>query len=97
MDFENLFSIESHEIHIRIEWDLFLHYLESKSFHMKSSSFFQVLVEFSSPVHDFGCSTHFEKFVSLSTSSMLNHMRIGNKVHVLSTCIFKISENFHHL
>ena len=59
VDFENLFSIKSHEIHLKIEWDLFLHDLESKSFHMKSSWFFQFLVDFSSLVHEFGCLAHF--------------------------------------
>ena len=66
-DCKNLFSIESHGIHLGIEWDLFLHDPEWKSYHMKSSSIFQFLVEFSSPVHDFGCSTIFFKFMSLST------------------------------
>ena len=71
MDCENLFSIESHEIHLRIETCLFLNDLESKYFHMKSSLFFQLLVEFSSPVHEFGCSSHSNKFVSLSIFSIL--------------------------
>ena len=56
-DYKNLFSTKSHEIHLRIEWDLFLHNLEWKSYHMKSSWIFQFLVKFSSPVHDFGYSS----------------------------------------
>ena len=55
MECKNLFSSESHEIHPGIEWDLFLHDLEWKSYHMKSSLIFQFLVKFSSLVHDFGC------------------------------------------
>jgi hypothetical protein len=50
---KNLFLIESHEIFIQIEWDLFHCDLQLKSFHMKSSLFFRVLVEFSSLVHGF--------------------------------------------
>ena len=84
-------------MNLRIEWDLFLHDIESKSFHMKSSSFFQFLVEFSLPMDDFGCSTHFVKFLSLSTCSTQCHMRIGNQVQELSQCIFKLLEVFHHL
>ena len=56
-DCKNLFSVKSHEIHLKIKWDLFIHDLEWKSYHIKSSSTFQFLVEFSSPVHDFRCST----------------------------------------
>ena len=50
---KNLFLIESNEIHLQIEWELFHCYLEVKYFHMNSSLFFQVLVEFSSFVHGF--------------------------------------------
>ena len=39
-DCKNLFSIESHEIHLGIEWDLFLHDQELKSYHIKSCSIF---------------------------------------------------------
>jgi hypothetical protein len=55
------------------------------------------LIEFSSLMHEFGCLAHFNKFVNLSTYSMQNHMNIGNQVQVSSKCIFKLSENFHHL
>ena len=96
-DYKNLFSPESNEIYLGIEWDLFLHDPKWKSYHMKSSSFFQFLVEFSSPVHEFGCSTHFDKFVSLRTSSMQNHMSIGNQVQDWSKCTIKLMESFHHL
>ena len=54
---KHLFSTKFHEMHLGIKWDLFLHDPKWKSYHMKSSSIFQFLVEFSSLVHDFGCST----------------------------------------
>ena len=54
-DCKNAFSFESHEILLRIDWNMFLHDLVWKSHHMKPSSFFQFLVEFSPPTHDFGC------------------------------------------
>jgi hypothetical protein len=57
MDCKNLFSPKYYEIHLGIEWDMFLHDPELKSYHMKSCSVFQFLVEFSSLVHDFGCSS----------------------------------------
>ena len=63
----------------------------------KVKLFFSFLVEFLSPVHEFGCSTHFVKFVILSTSSNQNHMRIGNQVQNLSKCTIKIPKSFHHL
>ena len=50
---KNLFSIESHEILIWIEWDLFNCDIEVKIFHMNSSWFFQILVAFSLSVHGF--------------------------------------------
>ena len=59
-DGKHLFSTKYHEIHLGIEWDMFLHDLEWKSYHMKSCSIFQLLVEFSSPVHDFGCLAIFQ-------------------------------------
>ena len=96
-DCKNLFSTKSHEIHLEIEWYLFLHDPEWESYHMKSSSIFQFLVKFSLPVHDFGCLAHFVKFVSLSTCSTQNHVRIGNQVHDLLECIFNPPESFHHL
>ena len=55
---KNLFSAESHEIHLRIEWDMFLQDPEWKYYHMKPCSIFQFLVEFSSPTHYFGCSAN---------------------------------------
>jgi len=55
MDCKNLFSPESHEIHLGIEWDMVLHDPKWKSYHMKSSSIFQFWVKFSLPVHDFDC------------------------------------------
>jgi hypothetical protein len=55
-DCKNLFSPKSHEIHIGIEWDMFLHDPKWKSYHMNSCLIFQFLVKFSSLVHDFGCS-----------------------------------------
>jgi hypothetical protein len=58
-DCKNLLSTKTHEIHLRYEWDFFLHDPEWKSYHTKSCSIFHLLVEFSSPMHDFGCSTIF--------------------------------------
>ena len=63
---KNLFSIESHEILIQIEWDLFHCDLEVKSFHMNSSYFFRVLVTFSSSMHGFVVQPMFTKFENLS-------------------------------
>ena len=40
MDCKNLFSTKSHEIHLKIKRELFLHDLEWKSYHIKSSSIF---------------------------------------------------------
>ena len=51
------FSSKSHERHLRIKWNMFLHDPDWKSHHMKPCSVFQFLVEFSPPTHDFGCSS----------------------------------------
>lgn len=56
-DCKSLFSPKSHERHVRIELDMFLHDPKWKYHLMKPCSVFQFLVEFSSPTHDFGCST----------------------------------------
>ena len=40
MDCENLFSIEYHEIHLRIEWDLFIHDIEFKILSYEVKFFF---------------------------------------------------------
>ena len=58
MDCKNLFSPKSHEINLRIKWEMFLTDHERKSYHMNPCSIFQFLVEFSSPTHEFGCSTN---------------------------------------
>ena len=40
---------------------------------------------------------HFDKFKNLSTSSNINHIRIGNQIQNLSKCTINLLENFHHL
>ena len=62
-----MFSIKSHQILIRIEWDLLHCFLEEKSFHINSSCFFLVLVKISLSVHGFVVvQPMFTKFDSLS-------------------------------
>ena len=86
-----------HRLYIEIEWDMFVHDPEWKSYHMKSSSFFSVFGQIFIARAWFWLFIHFVKFVSLRTSSTQNHMRIGNQVHDLWKFIFKLPESFQHL
>ena len=98
---KNTFSIESQEILIQIEWDLFNCDLEVKIFHMNSSSFFRVFVEISSTVHGFeAIQPMFIKFNSLSNheshrdlipSSYLTHLHTQAFRKISQLVIFKLS------
>jgi hypothetical protein len=54
---KNTFSSKYHEIHLIIDWNIFLHDPTWKYHLMRPCSNFQFLVEVSPPTHDFGCST----------------------------------------
>ena len=58
-DCKNTFSPKSHEILLRIDWNMFLHNPTWKYYLMKPCSNFQFLVEISPTTHDFGCSSYF--------------------------------------
>ena len=98
---KNTFSIESQEILIRIEWDLFHRDLEAKIFHMNSSWFFRVFDEISSTVHGFeAVEPMFIKFDSSSNnethrdvipSSYLTYLNTQDFRKFLQVVIFKLS------
>ena len=94
---KNLFSTKSHEIHLGIEWDLFLHDIEWKSYHIKSCSIFLVFGRIFITSAWIWMFSHFVKFVSLSAFSTQNHIRIRNQVQSLSKYKIKLLESFHHL
>ena len=96
-DCKNLFSIETHEIHLGIKWDLFLHDPEWKSYHMKSMFIFSIIGRIFITRAWFWLFSHFAKFVNLRTCSTQNKMRIGNQVQNLSKCTNKLPKSFHHL
>ena len=54
LDCKPTFSYEYHEIHITIEWNMFLHDPTWKYHLMESCSNFQFLVEISPPTHEIG-------------------------------------------
>ena len=97
---KNLFSIESHEILIRIEWDLFHCDLEVKIFHMNSSWFFWILVTFSLSVHGFevvqpmfikfDSSSNYESHRDGISSSWLTHMNTKAFRKISRLVIFKL-------
>ena len=68
-DCKQIFSTKSHEIHLGIEWDLFLHDPEWKFYHMKSSSFFSFFGRIFIARAWFWFFIHFVKFMSLRTLS----------------------------
>ena len=98
---KNTFSIESQEILIQIEWDLFHCDLEVKIFHMNSSLFFRVFDEISSTVHGFEVvEPMFIKFDSSSNnethrdvipSSYLTYLNTQAFRKFLQVVIFKLS------
>ena len=79
-DYKDIFSSISREIHLRIEWNMFLHDPTWKYHHMKPCSFFQFFGRIFTARTWFWLFSLFVKFVSLSTFSTLIHMRRGNKV-----------------
>jgi hypothetical protein len=98
---KNTFSIESQEILIRIEWDLFHCDLEEKIFHMNSSYFFRVFVAISSIMHGFeAVQPMFNKFNSTSNheshrdvkpSSFITHFHTQAFRKISQLVIFKLS------
>ena len=98
---KNIFSIESQEILIQIEWDLFHCDLEAEIFHMNSSYFFRVFDEISSTVHGFkAVRPMFTKFDSSSNhethwdvipSSYLTHLNTQAFRKFSQVVIFKLS------
>ena len=98
---KNTFLIESQEILIQIEWDLFHCDLEAKIFHMNSSWFFRVFDEISSTVHGFeAVQPMLIKFNSLSNheshqdvipSSYLTHLHTQAFRKISQVVIFKLS------
>ena len=53
---KSLVSPEYHEMNLKIKWAMFLRDPEWKSYHMNPCSILQFFIEFSSFMHDFGCS-----------------------------------------
>ena len=98
---KNTFSIESQEILIWIECDLFHCDLEVKIFHMNSSYFFRVFVAISLTVHGFEVvQPMFNKFNSTSNheshrdvipSSYITHIPTQDLKKISQIEIFKLS------
>ena len=98
---KNLFLIESQEILIWIEWDLFHCDLEVKIFHMNSTWVFRVLVAFSSSVHGFEVvqpmfikfenSSNYESHQDGISSSWLSHMNTKSFRKISQLVLFKLS------
>jgi hypothetical protein len=98
---KNTFSIESQEILIQIEWDLFHCDLEVKIFHMNSSYFFLVFDEISSTVHgfeaiqpmfiNFDSSRNHESHRTMIQSSYLTHLHTQAFRKISQVVIFKLS------
>ena len=94
--YANKFSSESHERHLKIKWNVFLHDLAWKSHHMKPCSFFSFGRIFIGRTW-FCLFNLFVKVVSLSACLTLIHMRSGNQVEKFSKFKIKLPESFHHL
>ena len=91
---ELVFSIKTHQILIKIKWDLFHCVLEEKSFHMNSSWFFWVFVKISSSVHGFGVvQPMFTKFDSLRNYDLHQDCESSSRIiHMHTQAFRKISQ-----
>ena len=98
---KNTFSIESQEILVRIEWDLFHCDVEVKIFHMNWSYFFRVFDEISSTMHGFevvqamfikfNSSSNHESHRDSKPNSYLTHLHTQAFRKISQLVIFKLS------